>query len=623
MANLPDKPSLDGIEARLIERWEAEGTYRFDRTADRSDVFAIDTPPPTVSGALHVGHVFSYTHTDTIARYQRMRGKAVFYPMGWDDNGLPTIRRVQNFFGVRCDTSLPYDPSFQPPATPHDPPILISRPNFLALCRQLVVDDEIAFDALFRRLGLSVDWNYLYATIDDRCTRVSQRAFLRNLVRGEAYQAEAPTLWDVDFRTAVAQAELEDRESPGAYHLLAFHRTDGADDLLIDTTRPELLAACVAVVAHPSDARYQGLVRRHRANAVVRRRGAGARPPPRRPGEGHRRGDGVHLRRPRRRHLVAGASAPGAGHRRARRSPAARAAGWARLAGRRHRVRASWPACTVKQAQRRVVELLRASGELLRRAAPHHPSGEVLREGRPAPRDRHQPPVVHPQRRAGRRRCGQAFLERGQELAWHPDALPHPVRELGRRPEWRLADQPPAALRRADPRLVPARRRRRAALRPAAAPRRGAPAHRSVDRRPSRATAKASGASRTASSAIRTSWTRGPPRRCHPRSPDGGRTTPTSSVASSRWTCARRPTRSSAPGCSPPSSAPTTSSARCRGGTPRSRAGSSTPTARRCRRAGAWSSRRWSTSSGTAPTRCATGPRRLDPVSTPPSTRAR
>ena len=181
MANVPDKPTLDGIEAPLIERWEAAGTYRFDRTADRADVFSIDTPPPTVSGSLHVGHVFSYTHTDTIARYHRMRGKAVFYPMGWDDNGLPTIRRVQNFYGVRCDTSLPFDPTFQPADKPIDPPTLISRPNFLALCRQLVVDDEIAFDALFRRLGLSVDWTYLYATIDDRCTRVSQRAFLRNL----------------------------------------------------------------------------------------------------------------------------------------------------------------------------------------------------------------------------------------------------------------------------------------------------------------------------------------------------------------------------------------------------------------------------------------------------------
>jgi valyl-tRNA synthetase len=259
MTRVPDKPTLEGLERRFIAEWDAGGVYRFDRTRPRSEVFAIDTPPPTVSGSLHVGHVFSYTHTDTIARYQRMRGKAVFYPMGWDDNGLPTIRRVQNYYGVRCDPSLPYDPTFQPPDEPHSPPIDVGRRNFTELCRHLVAADEVAFEELFRRLGLSVDWNYLYKTIDDRPTKVSQVAFLRNLARGEAYQQEAPTLWDVDFRTAVAQAELEDRELPGASHLLAFHRGDGAGDVMIDTTRPELLAACVAVVAHPDDKRYHDL----------------------------------------------------------------------------------------------------------------------------------------------------------------------------------------------------------------------------------------------------------------------------------------------------------------------------------------------------------------------------
>ena len=110
--NVPEKPSLEGLEAKWGARWEADGTYRFDRTATRDQVYAIDTPPPTVSGSLHVGHVFSYTHTDTIARFRRMRGSEVFYPMGWDDNGLPTERRVQNYYGVRCDPSLPYDPDF-------------------------------------------------------------------------------------------------------------------------------------------------------------------------------------------------------------------------------------------------------------------------------------------------------------------------------------------------------------------------------------------------------------------------------------------------------------------------------------------------------------------------------
>src|SRR5882672_1727709 len=128
---VPEKPALEGLEAKWKARWETEGTYRFDRTAERDRVYSIDTPPPTVSGSLHVGHVFSYTHTDIVARFQRMRGKAVFYPMGWDDNGLPTERRVQFRYGVRCDPSLPYVPDFVPPETPPKPPVSVSRPNFI------------------------------------------------------------------------------------------------------------------------------------------------------------------------------------------------------------------------------------------------------------------------------------------------------------------------------------------------------------------------------------------------------------------------------------------------------------------------------------------------------------
>ena len=261
--NTPEKPSLDGIEDRWAERWETDAIYRFDRSVPREGVFSIDTPPPTVSGSLHIGHVFSYTHTDTIARFQRMCGKAVFYPIGWDDNGLATERRVQNFTGVRCDPSLPQDSSFSAPFHGDVPKdhraVPVSRPNFVDLCREITHLDEAAFEHLFRRLGLSVDWSLLYTTIGDDARRVSQRAFLRNLARGEAYQQDAPTLYDIDERTAVAQAEMEDREVPGAYHKLAFHPTSGAPDLLIETTRPELLASCVAMVAHPDDPRYQPL----------------------------------------------------------------------------------------------------------------------------------------------------------------------------------------------------------------------------------------------------------------------------------------------------------------------------------------------------------------------------
>ena len=255
---MPEKPTLDGIDTKWAQAWESSGTYSFDRTATREQVFSIDTPPPTVSGSLHVGHVFSYTHTDCIARYQRMNGKKVFYPMGWDDNGLPTERRVQNYFGVRCDPSLPYDPSFLPPAEPGKDQIAISRRNFVELCERLTIEDEKAFEELWRRLGISVDWKMTYQTIDSNARSISQKAFLRNLSRNEAYQSEAPTLWDVTFRTAVAQAELEDRERPGAYHRIAFKKPDGSQ-LFIETTRPELIPACVALVANPDDERYQPL----------------------------------------------------------------------------------------------------------------------------------------------------------------------------------------------------------------------------------------------------------------------------------------------------------------------------------------------------------------------------
>ena len=259
---IPDKPSLDGIEDRWSHQWASDHTYSFDRSATRDQVFAIDTPPPTVSGSLHIGHVFSYTHTDIIARYRRMTGKSVFYPIGWDDNGLATERRVQNYFGVRCDPASRYVADFEPPFHGEPPKdhqaIAVSRTNFIELCEELVAQDEKIFESVLRRLGLSYDWSLLYTTIDEHSRRVSQLAFLHNLSRGEAYTQDAPTLWDVDYKTAVAQAEMEDREVAGAYHQIAFHRSDGTD-IVIDTTRPELLASCVALVAHPSDERYKAL----------------------------------------------------------------------------------------------------------------------------------------------------------------------------------------------------------------------------------------------------------------------------------------------------------------------------------------------------------------------------
>ncbi len=258
---IPEKPTLDGIEARWSGRWTAAATYDFDRTATRDQVFSIDTPPPTVSGSLHVGHVFSYTQTDTIARYRRMTGKSVFYPMGWDDNGVPTERRVENYYGVRCDATVPYDAAFEAPAEPakkRNDFVAISRRNFIGLCEQLTHEDEQVFADLWTYLGLSVDWSTMYTTIGDRARRTSQRAFLRHLASGNAYSAEAPCMWDVTFQMAVSQAELEDHEEPGAYHDITFARPNG-ETIMVSTTRPELLVSCVALVAHPDDERYQPL----------------------------------------------------------------------------------------------------------------------------------------------------------------------------------------------------------------------------------------------------------------------------------------------------------------------------------------------------------------------------
>ncbi len=254
---IPKKPSLGGLEEKWSRAWEGGQTYRYERGGARSGVYSIDTPPPTVSGSLHVGHVFSYTHTDVVARFQRLRGKEVFYPMGWDDNGLPTERRVQNYYGVQCDPSRHYDPGYTPPEKPGKELEPISRQNFIELCLELTEVDEQAFEDLFRRLGLSVDWSLTYTTIGEVARRVSQRAFLRLLAKGLAYQLEAPTLWDVDFQTAVAQAEIEDREKGGAFHRIRFHHENGPIE--IDTTRPELIPACVALVAHPDDDRFKPL----------------------------------------------------------------------------------------------------------------------------------------------------------------------------------------------------------------------------------------------------------------------------------------------------------------------------------------------------------------------------
>jgi valyl-tRNA synthetase len=417
---VPERPSLAGLEAKWVPAWERQGVYRFDRSRGRAEIYAIDTPPPTVSGTLHVGSVFSYAQTDLIARFQRMRGREVFYPMGWDDNGLPTERRVQNYFGVRCDPTRPYDPGFTPPARPGPDPVPVSRRTFIALCGRLTAQDERAFEALWRRLGLSVDWTLTYQTIGATARRVAQRAFLRSLARGEAYLAEAPTLWDVSFQTAVAQAELEDREHPGAWHRIRFHRPAGGQ-VFVETTRPELLPACVALVAHPDDERHRDLV-----GTSVRTPVFGVAVPV----HAHRLADpetgtGLamictfgdtadvvwwrELELPAR--PVIGRSGallpeppPGVG------SPAGRAA-YRELAG-----------LTVAAARARMAELLRGAGDLAGEPVPVTRPVKFYEKG-------DQPLEIVTSRQWYLRNGGRdpalraALLARGRELAWHPEFM--------------------------------------------------------------------------------------------------------------------------------------------------------------------------------------------------------
>ncbi|HEX9187053.1 MAG TPA: valine--tRNA ligase [Vicinamibacteria bacterium] len=253
-------------------RWTEWGVHRFDESGG-GETFVVDTPPPTVSGSLHVGHVFSYTQTDVLARHQRMRGRNVFYPMGWDDNGLPTERRVQNYYHVRCEAHLRYEPglaaAMADDAARRLPPRRVSRANFIELCLALTAEDEKAFKGLWRRLGLSVDWALEYSTIDEGSRRAAQWSFVDLFRKGEVYQVEAPTLWDVDFRTAVAQAEVEDRPLKGAFHHLRFG-VEGGGGFVVATTRPELLPACVGVAAHPEDERYRALFGRKAVTPLFR-----------------------------------------------------------------------------------------------------------------------------------------------------------------------------------------------------------------------------------------------------------------------------------------------------------------------------------------------------------------
>ncbi len=240
--SLPQWPDFSPAhyESKWQRWWEDRGIYRWEATTPRQDSFVIDTPPPTVSGFLHMGHVFSYTQTDFIARDQRMQGKNVFYPMGYDDNGLPTERLVEKTKNIRGSA--------------------MDRAEFVAACQEVVEEAEEAFGSLFRSLGLSIDWTQNYQTISPHACRLSQASFLDLAQKGEAYRSLEPTLWDIADRTALAQADIEDKDKQGEMVTIPFFSIDGTETACwIATTRPEYLGACVAVFCHPEDARYADL----------------------------------------------------------------------------------------------------------------------------------------------------------------------------------------------------------------------------------------------------------------------------------------------------------------------------------------------------------------------------
>ena len=249
------------IEKKWNEIWEKKGIYNYKKSILRNETYVIDTPPPTVSGSLHIGHIFSYTQTDIQVRFKRMMGYNIFYPIGWDDNGLPTERRVQNYFGIKCDPTKTYDENFKPchvENSKNQDIKEISRSNFIEACDILANDDEKIFEKVFRSIGHSYDWSFKYATIDENSRKIAQLSFLDLVQKKLAYTKEIPTMWDITFQSAVANAEIEDREMPSKFYDIEFQTKNG-EKFIISTTRPELLPACIAIVANPNDERYKHL----------------------------------------------------------------------------------------------------------------------------------------------------------------------------------------------------------------------------------------------------------------------------------------------------------------------------------------------------------------------------
>lgn len=225
-------------EKKWQEHWVKNKVFAFNPESDKP-IFSLDTPPPTVSGKMHLGHAFGYAQADFIMRYKRMRGFNIFYPFGFDDNGLPTERFVEKKLGVRATE--------------------MSRPEFTELCLKETKEAEKELKKDFKSIGISPDWTLYYQTIDENSQRISQKSFIDLYEKGREYRKESPTLWCPECGTAIAQAELESKEKKTWFNDLIFKKDDGSE-VIISTTRPELLPACVAVFVHPDDEENKKLV---------------------------------------------------------------------------------------------------------------------------------------------------------------------------------------------------------------------------------------------------------------------------------------------------------------------------------------------------------------------------
>ncbi|MBL6664619.1 MAG: valine--tRNA ligase [Rickettsiales bacterium] len=277
MKELPKKYNAKEIEKKWQQIWQEKKIYSWKNDLPKEQTFVIDTPPPTVSGILHMGHVFSYCQADFVARYQRMSGKDVFYPMGFDDNGLPTERLVEKVIKKKAGI---YESEN-------------GKGSFVKKCREVVEEAEQEFENLFNSIALSVDWEQKYQSISPESQKISQASFIDLFNKGLVEKKSEPVFWDVSDRTALAQADLEDKEKDGAMHYIDFTVEDdlGEDEyksgsplfkggradalaqreglhnkIQIMTTRPELLGACVAVMVNPEDEKYKNL---HGKNAIT------------------------------------------------------------------------------------------------------------------------------------------------------------------------------------------------------------------------------------------------------------------------------------------------------------------------------------------------------------------